>query len=165
MPDDQPTWPELHARIDTVRERWRAATAGLSGNERPPDAPNDTSDGTSEEVAAEESWGAAQIYSHVANALQLYADALGQVAVSGEAAFAPPQRVLKGHHPYTRIRDIGEKGWTDFRGAAVVVAKQPERGSVIAFHAERLDAREFLARTLSHLDSHTEQIRALAATD
>ena len=161
--DETASWPELRTRIDDVRAAWQSATAELTGEERPP-SPRNTGRADPKD-ADEEVWSAAQIHSHVANALLLYADVLSRVAVSREATFAPPQRVLPGHHPYPRIRDIGEKGWTDFRGAAVTVSKQPDRGAVITYHGEQLDARQFVARTLGHLQDHTEQIRALAGDD
>lgn len=145
-----PTWDDLHRRIEATRDAWRAATHGLVGDEVPPA----TDDG-------EERWSAAQIHSHVARALLRYADALSQVAVSHAAVFDHSAQLLPGRHPYARIRNIGDKGWTDFLSAARTVAKQPERGPVIAYGADMLSARHFVQRGLAHLQQHIQQIRAL----
>ena len=61
------------------------------------------------------------------------------------------------------MAQIGEKGWRDFRGAALTVAKQPDRGAAIATAEGPVDARAFVARALAHLDEHVEQMRLVAA--
>lgn len=157
-PANPPSWAELHSHIDAVHAAWQAATAGLTGEERPPEAqaPDDTGD-------AEETWGATMVHSHVANALLVNADVLARVAVSREATFAPPQRVLPGHHPYQRIRQIGEKGWTDFRSSARTVAKQPDRGPVITVRGQQIDARGFVCRCINHVNDHIQQIERISS--
>ena len=140
-----PAWPGLHARIDAARDAWRDATQGLIGDER----------------AGADDWSAAQIHSHVAAALLRDADALSHVALGRPAVLDNSQRLLPGRHPYPRIRDLGEKGWTDFRNAARTVAKGPERGPVIARGDDRLTAAALVQRGLSHIHEHLHQIRSL----
>ena len=164
IPDDAQRWPALHARIDAVRAAWQSATAELSGEERPPEnTPENTPETTSDADASDDEavWSAAQVHSHVANALQLYAGALSQVALSHEASFAPAQRMIKGHHPYPRLRQITDKAWTDFRGAALTVAKQPDRGAVISMRGDMVDARGLVNRAISHLDEHVAHMHRL----
>jgi hypothetical protein len=144
-PPERPSWPELHARIETAQAAWTSASAGLDGDE-----------------AAGE-WNALQVHSHVAAALLRYADVLARVAVSRAATVEPGARFLPGRHPYARVVQMGEKGWRDFRGAALTVAKQPDRGAAITTAEGPVDARAFVARALAHLDEHVEQIRLVAA--
>ena len=140
-----PAWPALHARIDAARDAWRDATQSLTGDER----------------AGDDDWSAAQIHSHVAAALLRYADALSHVALGRPAVLDRGQRLLPGRHPYPRIRDLGEKGWTDFRHAARTVAKQPERGAVVALGDDTLTAAALVQRGLTHIEEHLHQIRSL----
>ena len=113
-PTERPTWADLHSRIDATQAAWDAASAGLDGRE------------------AAGGWSALQLHSHVAAALLRYADTLARVAVSRAAEAAPASEFLPGRHPYPRVRQLGEKGWRDFRGSARTVAKQPDRGAAIS---------------------------------
>lgn len=139
--------------IDEAHVAWRQATATLTGDERPSDTDRSDDD--------EESWGASEVHSHLANAMLLNADVLAKVAVSREASFAPTRRFLPGHHPYGRIRAIGEKGWTDFRSSALTVAKQRDRGPVITVRGQPIDARGFVARCINHVNDHIRQIERM----
>ena len=107
------SWAELQAAIDLTHDAWEASTAELGG---------------SEPVGE---WTAAQALSHVGEALLRSADVLARVAVSREAEARFPSQFVPGTHPPTRLRQIGAKGWRDFRSAARTVAKQPDRGAVI----------------------------------
>ncbi|PZC43687.1 MAG: hypothetical protein DK306_002033 [Chloroflexi bacterium] len=138
-------WPELQARLATARARWDAATLNLNGDEPVGE------------------WSVLQAHSHVAESLLRYADVLACVAVSrkavsreGRAEF--PSQFLPGKHPYARVKQIGEKGWRDFQGAAMTVAKQPDRGAVIATAEIPIDARDFTERALTHLEEHVDQV-------
>ena len=145
-------WPELHARIEATRSRWDAATLDLNG-----DAPVGE-------------WSVLQAHSHVAESLLRYADVLACVAVSREAVSREagadfPSRFLPGKHPYARVRMLGEKGWRDFQGAAMTVAKQPDRGVVIATAEGPMDARDFTERALTHLEEHVDQVGRAGALE
>ncbi len=144
-PTQRPSWADLHAQIDAAEAAWAAASAGLDGRE------------------AAGGWSTLQLHSHVAAALLHYADTLARVAVSRTADAAPPAEFLPGRHPYPRVRQLGEKGWRDFRGSARTVAKQPDRGPAITTADGRVDARAFVTAALAHLDEHVEQMRLAAA--
>ena len=144
-PTERPTWADLHSRIDATQAAWDAASAGLDGRE------------------AVGGWSALQLHSHVAAALLRYADTLARVAVSRAADAAPASEFLPGRHPYPRVRQLGEKGWRDFRGSARTVAKQPDRGAAISTADGRVDARTFVTDALAHLNEHVNQMRLAAA--
>lgn len=145
MPPIDPSWPALQARIEATQAAWTDASAGLTGDE------------------SAGGWSALETHSHVAAALLRYADTLARLAVARESSVEPGARFLPGRHPYARVAQIGEKGWRDFRGAALTVAKQPDRGAAIATADGPVDARAFVARALAHLDEHVEQMRLAAA--
>ncbi len=140
-----PGWAALQARIEATQAAWTSASAGLTGDEAAGD------------------WSALEVHSHVAAALLRYADTLARLAVSRQATAGPGARFLPGRHPYARVAQIGEKGWRDFRGSALTVAKQPDRGAAIAAADGPVDARAYVARALAHLDEHVEQMRLAAA--
>ena len=156
-PATTPAWADLHARIDEAHDAWETVTQGLSGEEAAPAG--------SPSGADEESWSSAQVHSHIATALLCYADALSYVALGQPATLDEGQRLLTGHHPYSRICHIGDKAWTDFRNAARTVAKQPERGDVVRLADGTLSARILVQRALDHVQEHIEQIRFLRATE
>lgn len=135
----------MQARIKATQAAWTGASAGLTGDE--------TAGG----------WSALEIHSHVAAALLRYADTLARLAVARQASVEPGARFLPGRHPYARVVQMGEKGWRDFRGAALTVAKQPDRGAAISAPEGPVDARAFVARALAHLEEHVEQMRLAAA--
>ena len=141
----EPSWPALQARIEATQAAWTDASAGLTGDE--------TAGG----------WSALETHSHVAAALLRYADTLARLAVARESSVEPGAQFLPGRHPYARVAQIGEKGWRDFRGAALTVAKQPDRGAAITTADGPIDARAFVGRALAHLDEHVEQMRLAAA--